>query len=151
MTDRVNGYDNGYRGIIDGYPEARSKEYLIGYAEGVRDAANEAVIRAQNRGPHKEIVIKQTTGSQTVRVDRDAHTLLLDLNRMSQAAIGDFVKEVVKQWPKRPFSQSDIVGLAIGKFDVPLADIFDGTVEDLSALDDTTLAHIFRFREAKEK
>lgn len=152
MTDRVTGYDTGYRGFIEQYPENRSLEYLVGYAKGIRDKANDSVMRATHVEPsHKEVVIEKTTGRKVINIDPGTLTLVLDLNRMSQAAIGDFIKEIVKQWPERKFSQSDIVGLAIGKFDVPLSEIFDGTVDELSSLDDTTLAHIFRFREAKRK
>jgi acyl-homoserine lactone acylase PvdQ len=37
VTDRVNGYDNGYRLIPDAHPENRTREYLEGYVKGVND------------------------------------------------------------------------------------------------------------------
>lgn len=41
MTERVNGYDNGYRMMPDAYPERRTREYLEGYVKGVNDRLND--------------------------------------------------------------------------------------------------------------
>lgn len=100
----------------------------------------------------RTVVIKKATGRQTIPMNPSADMLFIDMDIVSRKIIAEFVKAVLnRHYKDKPLTPGDIAALAIGKFEVSLDDIYDGTVESLSQLDDRTLAQIFRIREEERE
>lgn len=101
----------------------------------------------------KKVVYVKETGREVHHFDASTHTILLDLNKMRQSAIGDAITLFAKHATPAGYGKDEhlnqLIGMAIGYFQVPL-EMFYPDIKDMYELNDSALAWIVRWSKIRE-